>query len=460
MRAAYFDAKRFSLPTVQMIQPNGRTNHPIPQGEDLICLSFMKGESLYLADTNTITWNGTGLTGTLKLELLVNGLVAGTIAENLPATQTSYPWQVGKTLTGWVNPGTNFKVRVSTNYPPTMVDKVCLSRSGSALVPAITTTTYYFYDYGGRLLAEYDSSGVCVKDYIYNGSKLLAEYQPSGSKYYYYTSDQINSTRIITDSSGAVVSSSLYDPYGGLQKVWVDTYHPKPGFSGKEREASTELDYFGARYYGHKQYRFLSVDPEINKEKALGNPQYWNLYAYCDNNPISKFDPDGRESNFGSHWFYSQGNNAGITGEFLQNHPVAFATASIAGLAAPFVGPVLMARIASLIGPAEKVVEKYGNSVYQSINSAGEVQYVGITNNLARRAAEHLSSKGIQIQEGISDLSRSAARAVEQALIEIHGLGESGGTLLNKINSISTTNPKYVEGLQKGSDLLKKGGYL
>ncbi len=48
------------------------------------------------------------------------------------------------------------------------------------------------------------------------GNKLIAEYQPASGKTYYYTSDQINSTRIITDSSGTVVYSAVFDPYGGM----------------------------------------------------------------------------------------------------------------------------------------------------------------------------------------------------------------------------------------------------
>jgi RHS repeat-associated protein len=80
-----------------------------------------------------------------------------------------------------------------------------------------------------------------------------------------------------------------------MQKEWVNAYTPSLKFSGKEREAQSELDYFGARYYGHNQYRFISVDPIINKDEALANPQLWNLYAYCGNNPVTFFDPDGRE---------------------------------------------------------------------------------------------------------------------------------------------------------------------
>jgi RHS repeat-associated protein len=107
--------------------------------------------------------------------------------------------------------------------------------------------------------------------------------------------DQINSTRIITNGSGNVVFSEAAGPYGDIQKTWTNTYDPRLKFSGKEREGYSDLDYFGARYYDHKSYRFNSVDPIINKEEALSNPQLWNLYAYCRNNPITFVDPDGRE---------------------------------------------------------------------------------------------------------------------------------------------------------------------
>jgi hypothetical protein len=101
-------------------------------------------------------------------------------------------------------------------------------------------------------------------------------------------------------------------------------------------------------------------------------------------------------------------------------------------------------------------------SVYQSINpSTGQVDYVGITNNIDRRATEHLRSKGIRITEisGLNNLSRSDAKAVEQVLIELHGLDKNGGTLLNLINSIAPSNPVYAESLRRGKELLNQAGY-
>ncbi|MCG7853846.1 MAG: RHS repeat-associated core domain-containing protein, partial [Methanosarcinaceae archaeon] len=79
---------------------------------------------------------------------------------------------------------------------------------------------------------------------------------------------------------------------------------PKRKFSDKERDEESGLDYFGARYYsapvrwpgGHAggTYRWLSIDPALITIGALADSQAWNLYAFCKNNPITFYDPDGR----------------------------------------------------------------------------------------------------------------------------------------------------------------------
>ena len=94
-------------------------------------------------------------------------------------------------------------------------------------------------------------------------------------------------------------------------------------------------------------------------------------------------------------------------------------------------------------------------SVYVSKGADGKLQYVGITNDVARRQAEHMRTKGIDIEPIISNLSRSDAKALEQTLIELAGLEKTGGTLMNKINSISVSNPSYAEQLRRGQELLE-----
>jgi hypothetical protein len=44
-------------------------------------------------------------------------------------------------------------------------------------------------------------------------------------------------------------------------------------------------------------------------------------------------------------------------------------------------------------------------------------------------------------------------------LIELHGLEKVGGSLVNKINSISPNNPIYADGLKRGAEILKQAGY-
>jgi RHS repeat-associated protein len=63
-------------------------------------------------------------------------------------------------------------------------------------------------------------------------------------------------------------------------------------FTGKERDAETGLDYFGARYYSGAEGRFIGPDPLLNSGRP-NNPQSWNRYAYVSNNPLRYTDPKG-----------------------------------------------------------------------------------------------------------------------------------------------------------------------
>ncbi|WP_348261045.1 RHS repeat-associated core domain-containing protein [Telmatobacter sp. DSM 110680] len=68
-------------------------------------------------------------------------------------------------------------------------------------------------------------------------------------------------------------------------------------FTGKERDAESGNDYFGARYYASSMGRFLSPDWSAKVAPVpyakLDDPQSLNLYAYVRNNPLSRIDADG-----------------------------------------------------------------------------------------------------------------------------------------------------------------------
>jgi RHS repeat-associated protein len=108
----------------------------------------------------------------------------------------------------------------------------------------------------------------------------------------YYHLDALGSVRAVTDQSGAVVRTSDYRPFGEGENPAAGTDPTR--FTGKERDAESGLDYFGARYYASRTGRFTTVDPLLPLDAALRDPQLWNRYAYVRNNPLRYTDPDGR----------------------------------------------------------------------------------------------------------------------------------------------------------------------
>jgi filamentous hemagglutinin len=104
-----------------------------------------------------------------------------------------------------------------------------------------------------------------------------------------------------------------------------------------------------------------------------------------------------------------------------------------------------------------------GRTCVYSCVVEGETRYVGITDDITKRGQAHMREKAITINgiDGLKGLSRSDARAVEQTLIEYYGLGKNGGSLMNKINSISPTKSptKYEQALLRGAEILHSINY-
>jgi RHS repeat-associated protein len=129
----------------------------------------------------------------------------------------------------------------------------------------------------------------------------------------YLTADHLGTTRVVTDTSGTPVERADYLPFG--EQISVSgaslryTFQSQSGygfdsdvkvrFTGKERDAETGLDYFGARYLSSAQGRWMSPDwsstPQAVPYADLKDPQTLNLYSYVRNNPLSRADLDGHD---------------------------------------------------------------------------------------------------------------------------------------------------------------------
>ncbi|BDW95727.1 hypothetical protein MACH10_14120 [Thalassospira tepidiphila] len=117
-----------------------------------------------------------------------------------------------------------------------------------------------------------------------NGSAVVGQIR-------YFHKDHLGSTTLVTDPSGAETNRVVYAPFGELEtaiSTGANTFRPK--FTGKEFDESTDLYYFGARYYDSDLGRFLTPDPD---------GQFTSPYVYAADDPIDHIDPDGKWS-FGS----------------------------------------------------------------------------------------------------------------------------------------------------------------
>lgn len=109
---------------------------------------------------------------------------------------------------------------------------------------------------------------------------------------YWFHSDQINSTSMITDKTGRVVSRMEYAPYGESLASGENVTNRK--YTGQIEDAGTGLMYYNARYYDPFICRFISPDSEI---PDMENTQSFNRYMYVAGNPIKYNDPTGHKWN-------------------------------------------------------------------------------------------------------------------------------------------------------------------
>jgi RHS repeat-associated protein len=158
--------------------------------------------------------------------------------------------------------------------------------------------TLYWPGQDGQVLTEANFSGLVEEEYVYfNGARIARLDTPLPiTAVHYYFSDHLGSASVITDPSGNIQQQYYYYPYGGSESsTGSDPNRYK--FTGKERDAESGLDMFGARYYGSSLGRFMTPDwaakPTDVPYASFGNPQSLNLYSYVNNNPTTTRDPDG-----------------------------------------------------------------------------------------------------------------------------------------------------------------------
>ena len=201
-----------------------------------------------------------------------------------PTTYRGYTmaWQ-GRRLTGATN-GTN---TISYSYDENGV------RTQKTVNGTVTNYNYH----GSALISQVTGNDTLLFSYDANGNVAAVNY--NGTYYYYVRNGQNDIIRLIDGENNTVVEYA-YDSWGtplsttGTLASTLGAQNPFR-YRGYVYDAETGLYYVISRYYDPEIGRWISPEPNVDygefdeDSEILG----YNVYAYCFNNPVNNFDPDG-----------------------------------------------------------------------------------------------------------------------------------------------------------------------
>jgi len=122
-----------------------------------------------------------------------------------------------------------------------------------------------------------------------NGRPTSAR-EPLNTRYQY--GNHLGSAALELDADAQIISYEEYHPYGTSAyrygRFATEVQAKRYRYSGKERDAETGLDYYGARYYASWLGRWVSCDP-------IGVRDGLNVYGFVGNNSIKFKDNEGTD---------------------------------------------------------------------------------------------------------------------------------------------------------------------
>ena len=363
-------------------------------------------------------------------------------------------------------------------------------------------------------VAETTDSGDLIAFYVWgDGGELLSVNRPSGVRFFH--ADGQGSIRNLSNDGGEVTDTYAFTAFGELLRHTGDDTNPFL-YSGLLYDAASGLYDHRARWRNPETGLFLSADPFGG---LLEDPQTLHRYNYVSNNPINDSDPSGEISAVAMNTIVSVIGRAMLTGimygaifggiEGILNDEVTITEGVLGGAFwGALLGPLGKVRklqkflfymgtllagfgtydafvdgdtdlalyrgVLFVAGPVGGMVsgsriDTGPTAIYQArprtTTDKFRTVYVGITEQaLKKREYQHnrgANGKNIELRKirSLENLSKNDARSVEQALIELYGLGKNDGRLLNKINSVSPDKTDYANSLRRGYDLLLQAGW-
>jgi RHS repeat-associated protein len=126
-----------------------------------------------------------------------------------------------------------------------------------------------------------------ITNYVYGPTgAVIEQFGAAGVNPSFYFSDAHRSTTEIMSATGAVVGTYAYGAWGTVSSHSGASTPIQ--FAASYADAETGFLYLQARYYDPSTGLFTSVDALVARTLAA--------YTYSANNPLNKFDPQGRST--------------------------------------------------------------------------------------------------------------------------------------------------------------------
>ena len=323
---------------------------------------------------------------------------------------------------------------------------------------------------GGKLLRETISDATTTKTLDFNYDNVGMPYSliynngTTTTTYYYITNLQ-GDVMYLADASGNEVAAYDYDPYGKVISSTGDLAEINPlRYRGYYYDTETGFYYLQSRYYDPEICRFINADSYASTEQGFIG---YNMFAYCDNNPVIRFDNGGTFWNIvigaavgaivsGVVSFATQAIEHGIENVNWARVGIAAASGAITGGCAASGIPVNGQMIVGgVVGAVSSGLDTY----YAYKNSDEKATVWDYTKNIAIGATlgvigGRLGGSGT----GTKHLTQSAKQALSRGKNAISSLGKQGVKYVTK--ELAKTGKYYysqiaVEAVRAGRQAIK-----
>jgi RHS repeat-associated protein len=156
---------------------------------------------------------------------------------------------------------------------------------GDGSLAAVTERFVYGSDQNIALV--FDENGNVNHRYLFGNGVDQIEADESNGNTRWALTDHLGSVRDVVDDSGTVLNHFVYDAFGGVTSQTDESVVFRYGYTARELDAESGLQYNRARYLDSFTGKFISQDP-ISFQGGDSN-----LYRYVFNSPLNGTDPTG-----------------------------------------------------------------------------------------------------------------------------------------------------------------------